>query len=125
MAVSLKLKAVSILAATCIFALAYIYEPATPAGSVYGSVVKAAAGAFVIAGSILLSAAIGQTFLKNRGRGAFKALYFAVLSSAGTGMAMFASAFTPMNVNVALLALSLVSAIAGVSMFRFFQAGGT
>jgi hypothetical protein len=124
MAVTLQLKAVSILAATCIFAMAYIYEPAPPAGSVYGSVVKAAAGVFVIAGSILLSAAIGQTFLINRGRGSFKALYFAVLSSAGMGMAMSASAFTPMNVNVALFALSLVSAIAGVSMFRFFQAGG-
>ena len=124
MAVSLKLKAVSILAATCIFALAYIYEPVSYTGGAYGSVVKAVAGVFVIAGSILLSAAIGRTFLKNGGRVAFKVLYFGILSSAGLGAAISASAVTPMNVNAALFAISLVLAVAGISMYRFFQAGG-
>jgi hypothetical protein len=124
MAVSLQLKAAGILAASCIFALAYTYEPVSSTGGVYDGVVKAAAGIFVVVGSVFLSAAIGRTFLKNRGRGAFKALYFASLSSAGVGVAVSASAFTPMNVNAALSALSIVLAVAGLSTFRFFQAGG-
>lgn len=124
MAASMKLKASGILAASCIIALAYIYEPVSLTGSGYAPVVKAAAGISVIGGSVLLSTAIGQTFLKNNGRGAFKALYFASISSAGVGVVVSASAVAPMNVNIALFVLSLVFAITGVCMFRFFQAGG-
>jgi uncharacterized membrane-anchored protein len=124
MAASMKLKAAGILAASGIIALAYIYEPVSSTCGAYDSVVKAAAGIFVIAGSALFSNVVGQTFLKNRGRGTFKALYFASLSSVGVGVAVSASAVMPMNVNAALFVLSLAFAIAGVCMLRFLQAGG-
>lgn len=124
MAASLKLNAAGILAASCIIALAYIYEPASSMGSTYDHVVKAAAGISVIAGSVLFSNTVGQTFLKHSGRGAFKALYFASFSSVGFGVTVFASALLPMNVNAATFALSIAFAVAGVCMFRFFQSGG-
>ncbi|HEY3421988.1 MAG TPA: hypothetical protein VGK13_02435, partial [Methanocellaceae archaeon] len=70
MAASMKLKAAGILAASCIIVIAYAYQPVASTYSVYGSTVRSAAGIFIIAGSALLSAAIGRTFLKNTGRGA-------------------------------------------------------
>ena len=124
MAASMKLNIAGILAASCIIALAYVYQPVLSTGGVYDSIIKAAAGILVISGSILLSAAIGRTLLKNRGHRAFKSLYLASLSSAGAGAAVFASAFTSMNVNAALFALSLVFAVSGICTLRFFQTGG-
>jgi len=124
MAASMKLKAAGILAASCIIALAYVYEPVSSTGTAYDSVIKALAGIFVIGGSVLLSSAVGQTFLKNKGRGAFKALYFASLSSAGVGVALSVSAVAPMNINAALFVLSIVFAVTGASTLRFLQAGG-
>lgn len=123
MAASMKLNAAGILAASCIIALAYVYEPVSSTNGAYDSVVKAAAGISVIIGSVLFSNAVGQTFLKNNGRSAFKALYFAALSSSGLGVAVFASALVPMNVNAAIFAMSLVFAVAGICMLRFFQSG--
>jgi hypothetical protein len=123
MAASMALKVASILVASCIIALAYLYDPVPSTGIAYVYAVRAAAGIFVISGSVLLSAAIGRTFLKNGGREAFKVLYFASISSTGAGVAVLASVILPMNVNAALFALSSMFALAGVSTFHFFQSG--
>ncbi len=51
-------------------------------------------------------------------------LYFASVSAAGLGVAVLMSTLAPMNVNAAIFAISLVFAVAGICIFRFFQSGG-
>lgn len=104
--------------------MAYLYEPVSPTADHYAAVVKLAAGVLMVSGSMLLSSAIGRTLLKNAGKGAFKALYFASFSSAGIGVVEAASAMMPMNVAAALCAASVAFAIAGVWTVYFFRASG-
>jgi hypothetical protein len=124
MAASIKLKAAGLLAVSGIIAIGAFYQPVYSPGDSYAATVKLAAGVSAIAGSMLLSSSIGRTFLKNAGRGAFKALYLASFSSAGAGVVEAASATVPMNVAAALCAVSVAFAIAGVWTVYFFKASG-
>ena len=124
MAASIMLKAAGLLAVSGIIAIGAFYQPVYGPGDSYAVTIKLAAGVSAIAGSILLSTAIGRTLLKNSGKGAFKALYFASISSTGAGVVEAASATMPMNVAAALCAVSVAFAVAGVWTVYFFKASG-
>lgn len=124
MAATPTLKAAGLLAACGIIATGALYQPVSSPVDTYAATVKLAAGISAVAGSFLLSSAIGRTLLRNAGRSAFKALYVAALASAGVGVAEAASAAMPVNVAAALCVTSAVFAVAGLWTVRFFQAGG-
>lgn len=71
------------------------------------------------AGSLLLSFSVGETFLRNGGRRAFKALYWAAFSSVGAGISEAASGLIAIDVPLALSASSLAFAASGVTLLLF------
>ena len=125
MAPSFLLKSAGLAVGTGIVMIALLYRPVPVSGGTYASVVKASTGVLILAGSLLLSSAIGRTVLTHDGRGAFKALYFASLSTAGAGVSESISAVLPVNMGVALLAISTLFATAGLSLVRFFKESGS
>jgi len=123
MAASLTLKALGLTTALVIVVLAYSYDPAPPSFDPYEASIKLISGAIMAAGSLYLSYWIGRTFLCNGGKSAFRALYWAALSSAGAGISEAASGLVAMSVMAGLLMASFAFAGAGV-MTLHFSAGG-
>jgi hypothetical protein len=123
MPASMPLRAFGLLAALAIALAAIWPSPAAPRQDPYSITIKLAAGALAVIGSLYMSYAIGGTFLRGGGRGAFKALYWASLASAGAGLAEVASGFIAANVSLAVAMAALSFAGAGL-MLLFYSGGG-
>lgn len=121
---SLTIKAAGIFTALCVLALAFMYRPEPPPEDEYTMAIKIVSGFLLIVGPALLSTAIGRTYLKSDGRGAFKILYIVICSSAGLGVAEAASSLMPANVPAALCATSVLMMLAGGWIARFYYTGG-
>ncbi len=120
---SMPLKGFGALTALAIASAALLFSPVEPPSDVYTVTVKLAAGTFVIIGSLCLSYAVGGTFLRAGGRGAFKALYWASFAGAGAGIAEAASGFVAASVPLAVALAALAYAGAGL-MLSYYAGGG-
>lgn len=123
MPVTLSLRAAGILSALAVVIAAALYMPARPPPDPYQAAMRLAAGLLLAAGSLSLSRAVGITLLKHGGNRAFKALYWAVLASAGAGISEASSAFYAMDVPLA-VSLAAVSFSGAGLMLLLFQNGG-
>src|SRR5271157_1256851 len=124
MPASASLKILGLLTALAIVALSFSQGTSLLPVSQYSGAVKLLAGLSMAAGSLLLAFSISATFLRNGGTGAFKALYWASLSSAGAGIAESASGVIALDVPLALLITALSFAGAGTLVLRH-RMGGT
>jgi hypothetical protein len=124
MTASLPLKALGLLTALAIVALAFLQASSSPPPDSYGAAVKLMAGVIMVIGSLFLSRSISYTFLRNGGRNAFKALYWAALSSAGAGVSEAASGLATVSVLIGLSLGALALASAGAMMIHY-SGGGT
>jgi hypothetical protein len=123
MPASMPLRAIGLLTALAIALAAIWPSPVAPGHDPYSMTVKLAAGALAAIGSLCLSYAVGRTFLRGGGRGAFKALYWASLASGGAGIAEAASGFIAVNMPLAAAMAALSFAGAGL-MLLFYSGGG-
>jgi hypothetical protein len=123
MPASILLKALGLLTALAIASTCFWPSAVAPRYDPYSITVKLAAGALAIIGSLCLSHAVGGTFLRGGGRGAFKALYWASLASAGAGVTEVASGFMAVNLPLAVTMAALSFAGAGL-MLLFYSGGG-
>lgn len=123
MPASLQLKAAGLISAIAIVAASAIYAPASPPGDRYQAAIRLAAGFLMVAGSLLLSRAIGGTFLRQGGNMTFKALYWAAMASAGAGLSEASSSFYAMDVPAAASLSAISFSAAGLMLLRF-QKGG-
>ncbi len=119
----MPLLASGLLTALAIAAAALLFSPAGPPTDTYAVTVKLAAGALVAIGSLCLSYAIGGTFLRAGGRGAFKVLYWATFAGAGAGIAEAASGLAAANVPLAMALAALAYAGAGLQLLSFSGGG--
>ena len=119
MTASLPLKALGSLTALAIVAFAFSQASSPPRTDPYGTAVKLMAGAIMAAGSLFISQSISDTFLRNRGRNAFKALYWAAVSSTGAGVSEAVSGLAAVNVTAGLSLAALAFAGAGTLTLRF------
>jgi hypothetical protein len=124
MPASAVLKIFGLLTALAIVALSFSQGTSPPQVGTYSGTVKLLAGFSMVAGSLLLTYSIGATFLRNGGTGAFKALYWASLSSTGAGIAEAASGIMAMGVPLALIITALSFAGAGTLVLHD-RMGGT
>ncbi len=120
---SVLLKALGLFTAMSIAGIALFQGTMPPQGDLYPETIKLLAGVMMVVGSLSLSFAIGSTFLHTGGRTAFKALYWASLSSAGAGIAEAVSGLAAVNVPLSLFLASLAYAGAGALVLHF-SAGG-
>jgi hypothetical protein len=111
---------IGVMAVCCIIAASFLSGPATPMGDIYGAAIKLIAGVSMAAGSLLLARAIGATFLRNRGRGAFKALYLAAFASAGAGLSEAVSGLFAVNVPLGISLATLAFTVAGIVLLLFY-----
>lgn len=118
MPASALLKASGLAAALFIAFAAALMGPSSPPADNYMATIRLGAGSIMCAGSLLLSKAIGETFLRNGGRGAFKALYCASLASTAAGGCEAASAFMAINRAVALTSTAALLSGAGLALIR-------
>jgi hypothetical protein len=123
MPASMPLRAFGLLTALAIASAAIWLSPAAPRHDPYFITIKLAAGALTVIGSMYLSHAIGGTFLRCGGRGAFKALYWASLASSGAGIVEAVSGFTAVNLPLASAMAALSFTGAGL-MLLFYSGGG-
>lgn len=123
MPASALLTVLGLFTATGIAVAAFFLGSAPPQGSLYPETIKLLAGLMMIAGSLLLSLAISGTFLHTGGRAAFRALYWASLSSAGAGISEAASGLAAVNVPLSLFLASLAFAGAGIFLLHFSTGG--
>lgn len=117
---SFVLRLTGLLVVVAIVAAACICPAAMPPADDYRVIVKLASGLIAAGGSICLATAIGRTFLRSGGTGAFKAAYVAALSMAGPGLAEALSAFRPVDIGSALLTCCIVWVISGALWGRFY-----
>ena len=123
MPASLPLKAAGLISALAISAASALVDPASPPGDRYQVAMRLAAGILMVAGPLLLSHAIGNTFLRQGGNMAFKALYWATMASAGAGLSEASSAFYAVDVPAAASLSAISLSAAGLLLLRF-QKGG-
>lgn len=123
MPASLTLRAAGLLSAFCIVAASAFYMPALPPGDPYRASMRLAAGTLLAIGSMSLSHMIGKTLLRQEGNGAFKALYWASLSSAGAGASAAVSAFYAMDVPLAASLAAVSLSVAGLMLMQFRKGG--
>jgi hypothetical protein len=121
MPASSLLKASGIAMAILIMSSAVLTAPSSAPINDYVATVRLAAGSVMCAGSLLLSKAIGETFLGNDGRRALKALYCASIASMGAGMCEAASAFMAMSIEIALLGIMALFSGAGLAMIWLYR----
>ncbi len=119
---SLSLRAFGLLTALVIVSAALYVSPADTRHDAYSATVTLLAGTMAAIGSLSLAYAVGGTFLRHGGRGAFKAIYWASYASAGAGFAEAASVIIPVNVSLATSMAALAFAGAGLVALSF--AGG-
>ncbi len=123
MPASALLKVLSLLTAVGIACAAFFQASAPPQAGLYPAAIKLLAGITMTVGSLLLSFTISSTFLQSGGRTAFKALYWASLSSAGAGITEAASGLAAVNVPLSLFLASLAFAGAGMLTLHFGMGG--
>lgn len=123
MPTSILLRALGLLTALAIVFAATWHSPAMPTHDPYPVTAKLAAGALAAIGSLYLAYAIGGTFLRGGGRGAFKALYWASLASSGAGIAEAASGLIAVNVPLAVAMAALTFAGAGLMLLSYSGGG--
>lgn len=121
MPASAVLKASSAAMAFIIVSSAALLWPVSPPVDEYMATSRLAAGSVMCAGSLLLSKAIGETFLSGHGRRAFKALYCASLASAAAGLCEAASAFMAINTGAVLLGALALFAGAGLALLWLYR----
>jgi len=123
MPASLSLRAFSILSACAIVAAGVLYAPVPPPGDSYQAWMRLAAGFLLALGPLTLSRAVSGTFLRQGGNGAFKALYWAGLASAGAGLSEAMSAFYSMDVPVTIALCTVAYSASGLMLLRFHKGG--
>jgi len=123
MPASLSLRAFSVLSACAIVVAGALYAPVPPPGDRYQAWMRLAAGFLLALGSLTLSRAIGGTFLRQGGNGAFKALYWAGLASAGAGLSEALSAFYSMDVPLTIVLCTIAYSASGLVLLRFKKWG--
>jgi hypothetical protein len=122
MPASMSLRALGMLTALAIALAALWPLAAAPPHDPYSMIIKLMAGSLAIIGSLYLAYAVGGTFLRGSGRGAFKALYWASIASVGAGMAEAASGFIVADVPLA--AAMAAFSFAGAGLMLIFYSGG-
>jgi hypothetical protein len=122
MPASMSLRALGMLTALAIALAALWPLAAAPRHDPYSMIIKLMAGSLAIIGSLYLAYAVGGTLLRGSGRGAFKALYWASIASAGAGIAEAASGFIVADVPLA--AAMAAFSFAGAGLMLIFYSGG-
>jgi len=120
MPASIPIKALGALTAILILSLAFT-QASHNKPDPYAATMKLFIGALMVAGSLFLSISISGAFLRNGGRNAFKALYWASLSSTGLGVSEAASGLIRVSVSTGLILTSLIFAASGVAVLHFIS----